>query len=117
MELPEALETYLVDTGQIHPLAKRQARLLSRHMADESLQHEAHVFLLLSLAALNKGAPRASKEFLLEPLHGITIEQYITEYKAEHAGIDPAWKNTIADPVYYSRIAGMLDSIVQSPSL
>jgi hypothetical protein len=54
MEFIEALETYLTDSRQIDALAKRQARLLCRSVAEAS-HDDAYAILLLNLSALAKG--------------------------------------------------------------
>jgi exodeoxyribonuclease V alpha subunit len=115
MELPEALETYLLETGQIYPLARRQARMLSRAVADERLQKEARILLLLNLAALGRGAPRAPETFLLKPLDKDVAEQYIAAYTMEHPGSNPAWKKIITDPATLTEARKILDDSIHTP--
>jgi exodeoxyribonuclease V alpha subunit len=115
MEPLEALETYLIETGQIHPLAKRQARLLCRSVADESLQQKAQIFLLLNCAALNLGAPRAPREFLLKPLREDSVKQHTEVYENEHPGISPGWKDIITDPDSIKTITSALDETLRDP--
>lgn len=117
MEFLEALETYLVETGQITALAKRQARLLCRSVAntDETIKTEARILLLLNLAALNRGAPRAPVAFLLRPLEKKTVETYASAYKTEHDGVAPEWEEEMADPAARGKASKIIDDCVQSP--
>jgi len=117
MELLEALETYLADTGQIHALARRQARLLCRTVADAELQKKARMLLLLNLAALARGAPRAPVAFLLRPLTRDVVEQHIIALAAEHPDMEIEWRTTVTDPKSSATIAALLDDVARSPLL
>jgi exodeoxyribonuclease V alpha subunit len=115
MELLEALETYLLETGQISALARRQARLLCRSVADERLQKEAQLLLLLNLTALAKGAPRAPEVFLLKPLDKDVVKQYIDVYTVEHPGSRPEWEAILSNAGTLKEARKILDASVQSP--
>ena len=115
MELLEALEAYLVETGQINPLAQRQARLLCGSVADETLQKEARIFLLLNLAALHAGAPRAPRDFLLAPLRPDVVQRYAEVYRNEHPGSTPSWEAVLTDPGPNKTVSSTLDEVLQSP--
>jgi exodeoxyribonuclease V alpha subunit len=115
MDLREALEAYLLETGQIHPLAGRQARLISRSVADKSLQEEARILLLLNLAALAKGAPRAPESFLLGPLDKEIADQYVTVFEMDHPGEKPVWEATLLGADTRKEAKRILDASVQSP--
>jgi exodeoxyribonuclease V alpha subunit len=115
MELLEALEAYLVETGQIHPLARRQARLLSGSVANETLQKEARIFLLLNLAALHAGAPRAPRDFLLAPVQPDVVQRHAEVYRNEHSDVGPAWETMLTDPGSNTTVSSNLDEILQSP--
>lgn len=97
MNIP-AIENYLFETGQISALAKRQACMLSNTIDDENLQKEAHLLLLLNLAALGRGAPRAPERFLLQPLENNIVQKYLDAYAVEYPDLDPEWKSEITDP-------------------
>ncbi len=116
MEFCETLETYLYETGRISALAKRQARLLCRSVADENLQTETRILLLLNLASLTKGAPRASKEFLLDPLRNEAVKQHITTYRAEKAGEEPSWSCVLIDPATMKHIGVILEKVILDPN-
>jgi exodeoxyribonuclease V alpha subunit len=115
MDLREALEAYLVETGQIHPLARRQARLISRSVTDKTLQEEARILLLLNLAALARGAPRAPESFLLRPLDMEVVEQYVTVFGMDHPGEKPVWEATLLGADARIEAKRILYASVQSP--
>jgi exodeoxyribonuclease V alpha subunit len=115
MELLESLEKYLVETAQIHPLAQRQARLLCRSVADKDLHTESQIFLLLNLAALNLGAPRAPRAFLLRPLAEEFVKRHTEVYEKEHPGSSPAWKEIITGTDARTTVAAAVDEALRNP--
>jgi exodeoxyribonuclease V alpha subunit len=115
MALCEYLEAYLSDTGQIYPLAKRQAQMLCGSVADVNLKIEARIILLLNLAALNRGAPRASKDFLLGPLKGEIVNRNIEAYRAENKSVNPDWSNKISNPESAVLFSELIDQITNDP--
>jgi exodeoxyribonuclease V alpha subunit len=115
MEFLEALEAYLFETGQVRALAKRQTRVLCRSVADERLHDEARALLLLNCAALERGAPRAPRDFLLRPLEKNTVRRHIKAFENEHPGTMPVWEKAIADPASTEKIASMLDKAINNP--
>jgi exodeoxyribonuclease V alpha subunit len=116
MDIPEAIETYLFETGQISALAKRQAHMFSRTLADESLQQEARLLLFLNLAALGRGAPRAPARFLLQPLEKNTSRQYLDSWLEDNPDPDPEWGPVITDPGTFKEAKKILDAAAASPT-
>ena len=115
MELVEALEAYLLDTKQIHPLARRQAILLSRSLENKDLESEARIVLLLNLAALHRGAPRPPKSFLLAMLEPSMLERYIQACVEDGDGSRPAWATTLMNPESIQRINTILENVIDAP--
>jgi exodeoxyribonuclease V alpha subunit len=107
-----ALEAYLLDTRQIPALALRQARVLSRGLADENRREELRIVLLLCLAALHKGAPRADVAFLLKPLEAASIDQHARAFQTR-----PEWVARIAEPAVIGEIATILEALIDKPEL
>lgn len=107
-----ALENYLLDTRQINRLAIRQARVLSRHVIHENRIEEMRIVLLLSLAALHKGAPRADSAFLMKPLDSAVVGQY-----AENVDPRPDWAGLLIDPATFSGIKTLLENLVRKPDI
>jgi exodeoxyribonuclease V alpha subunit len=84
------LETYLYDTRQIDQLARRQAQLICRAITDEERRTETLLIVLLALAALRRGAPRADREALLAPLTTATINTATARFRHDR-GFDAPW--------------------------
>lgn len=114
VEFVEALEEYLIDTGQLHPLAKRQAKTLCRFVADHSVQVEARVLLLLNLVALARGAPRAPRKFLLRPIESDVVAGFLESYKREHPDAMPSWEAPMADAAAIEAITAVLDAALRN---
>jgi hypothetical protein len=114
MTLLESLETYLLDSRQIDPLARRQAGLICRCINNQKLQEEAHLVLFLVLAALQKGTPRANREYLLEPLAPEIVSFYKDTYHATD-GAEPGW----SEPLAGSResVSELLSLLFDTPDL
>lgn len=110
MEYIEALETYFSDTRQIHPLARRQALVLSRSVADKSLEDEARVLLLINLLALSRGAPRSSRDFLLQPLKRETVMRHLEECAEE-----PGWKDVMLNERNLDYAGALLSRVMKDP--
>jgi exodeoxyribonuclease V alpha subunit len=115
MDFSEALETYLLETGQINALARRQARMLCKTVICESLQNEARILLLLNLAALNLGAPRAPGKFLIKPVRIDTVQFHISAYKEEHWGASPVWEEPLLSPDSEKTVSRILDELIKNP--
>jgi exodeoxyribonuclease V alpha subunit len=115
MEILEALETYLFETGQIHALAKRQARLLCESVKNKKLVDEARMALLLTLASLSRGAPRTPADFLLSPLAHDAVRPFIDAYVKEHADARPAWESIISGPALFKKAAEMVGALFENP--
>lgn len=116
MEIVDILEAYLVDSRQIHPLAKRQARLLSESVDDEKQREKAQIVLLLSLAALNSGATRASMEYLMKPLDVDVVKQYAEAVKEERPNDRPEWEKRLTNKKTADTVTKLLENAVTSPS-
>ncbi len=115
MELKDiinVLENYLLDTHQINRLAIRQARMLSRHVINETRVEEMRIVLLLCLAALHRGAPRAASAFLMKPLDPAIVSQH-----AENIDTRPDWAGLLIDPATFSRIKTLLENLVRKPDI
>lgn len=92
MELTAALEQYLLDTRQVDPLARRQARLLRESAGDR--EDEAGIILLLVLAALHRGSPRSGKGHLLSPLAHTTVSRNAEECRRTGVS-DAPWEQDL----------------------
>jgi exodeoxyribonuclease V alpha subunit len=101
--LVSSLESYLLDTRQIDALAVRQARVLSG-------SEELRVVMLLCLAALHKGAPRADAAFLMKPFTSDTIATILRDQDPA-----PAWATTLTDPAIISELATLLANCIDNP--
>ncbi len=117
MQLVETIEMYLFETGQIHALAKRQARMLSRYVHDVNLVESARLLLLLNLAALNKGAPRAPSDFLLKPCTPEMVEHYLEAFLAEHDGQRPLWEQPLLNCQCMQFLDTLVAGLVKNPHL
>ncbi len=117
MELVNAIEEYLVETGQIHPLAKRQARVLGASVADGALRDDARMLLLAALLALGRGAPRASGEFLLGPFARDVVNRYADVSAGEDLPGGHAWREAVADGGALDRLAALVDNVMRNPNL
>ena len=106
------LENYLLDTRQITMLAIRQARVLSRHVTHENRVEEMRIVLLLCLAALHKGVPRADCAFLMKPLDPATVGQH-----AKNLDTRPEWAGLLIDPAPFSGIKTLLENLVRKPDI
>ena len=106
------LESYLLDTRQINRLAIRQARILSRHVTHENRVEEMRIVLLLCLAALHKGVPRADTVFLMKPLDPAIVGQH-----AKNIDTRPDWAELLIDPATFSGIKTLLENLVQNPEI
>ena len=124
MALIDTLETYLLDTRQIHALAARQARVLARVLArlfsagipEKSREEEARIVLLLNLAALEKGAATADKDFLLQPLTGDAINRYLSILTNEQNSVPPDWAAAMQNPDTLALIGAFLDNLLRDPA-
>ncbi len=115
MELKDiinVLENYLLDTRQINRLAIRQARMLSRHVINENRVEEMRIVLLLCLAALHRGAPRAASAFLMKPLDPVIVGRH-----AENVDPRPDWAGLLIDPATFSGIKTLLENLVRTPDI
>jgi exodeoxyribonuclease V alpha subunit len=115
MEFLEALETYLTDSRQIDALAKRQARLLCRSVAEAS-HDDAYAILLLNLAALAKGSPRPDKSCLMKPLEEEVIHGHARQHEDANPGRIPLWKDLRADPANVAPVEKALDRLFKDPA-
>lgn len=132
MELAELvliLESYLVDTRQIDPLARRQAALLCSGIPDAQQRTEALVVLLLTLSALRKGSPRVTPEQMLTPVDTSVINGYASLYcsgaKKEAAWAPPltgastavtrAVDTVFSTPQRYAPVAGAVPATQSDP--
>jgi len=106
------LESHLLDTRQINRLAIRQARILSRHVIRENRVEEMRIVLLLCLAALHKGVPRADTVFLMKPFDPAIVGQH-----AKNIDAQPDWAELLIDPATFSGIKTLLENLVQNPDI
>lgn len=116
MDMVEAVESYLTDTGQIHPLAKRQASLLGKSVKEKNEQQNARLVLLLNLAALNKGAPRAPLSFLLKPFEKHIAGRYVELFIKEN-GDNPEWENVVLSFDLHGQLKKNLLGLIDDPTL
>jgi len=113
----ENLEIYLQATGLITPLAARQARVLSRSVKDAARADDARAVFLCVLAALEKGVPRAEKEYLLAPLSKTSIDGWLDILEKEQEQLS-AFSDQCATVVTNAaaRIGKILDALFMDPA-
>lgn len=111
-----ALEAYLVETRQLHPLAARQARVLAELCADTAVTAAARALLLFNLAALARGVPRATREYLLRPLAPEHRSRAVDAWREETGGAVPAWGAVLDDPATAGAIAAAIDAAFRDPA-
>jgi exodeoxyribonuclease V alpha subunit len=108
----DALETYLNATGQITSLAVRQARVLSRSVGDTGRADDARAVFLCALAALEKGVPRAEKEYLLAPLLEKNVKGWLGVLEKEQPRLSAPSAECAAAA---GRISKVLDTLFIDP--
>jgi exodeoxyribonuclease V alpha subunit len=116
----EYLEAYLLATGQITPLAARQARVLSRSVKDGARAEDARTVLLLALAALEKGVPRSEKEYLLGPLSVESVKRHgdaLEKEETHHSALSDECAAAMKDPDTCGKISAVGDALFSDPSL
>ena len=121
----EHLETYLLATGQITPLAARQARflarllarVLSRSVSDTGRAEDARFVFLLALAALEKGTPRADKKFLRAPLSRKSVDGCLDVLEKEETPLAVECAGAMKDPDTLEAIDAVLDALFRDPAL
>ncbi|MBN2189118.1 MAG: exodeoxyribonuclease V subunit alpha [Chitinispirillaceae bacterium] len=111
------LEAYLLATGQLSPLAARQARVLSRSVSDKTRADDARAVFLLALAALGKGVPRAGKEYLLAPISDDSVETVSDSLEREGTPLSRECLGAIKNPAAFRKILAVLDALFRDPSL
>lgn len=114
MSLVDNLQSYLVDTKQLDPLAARQARVLCRSIVHEEARERARVIVLLNLAALGKGSPRASRKSLLAPMQNPVIRLYADMYRSEH-GTDAPWTALGENQGWVDTLQSVVDGFFSNP--
>jgi hypothetical protein len=114
--LIDTLETYLLATRQIHALAARQARLFSASLPEKNRCEEARIVLLLNLAALEKGAATADKEFLLQPLAGDAVNRHKEIFSNEQNGVSPEWAAALQNADTLATVRALLDNLLSDPA-
>ncbi|KMQ51486.1 Exodeoxyribonuclease V alpha chain [Chitinispirillum alkaliphilum] len=117
LRLYEVVEKYLLCTGQIGAFQIRQARILSRSVKDKNLIADMRVILLLNLVSLNRGAPRATRDYLLAPFLKENLERSISLYSEENPDAELHWCSVAGDPDTLTYLDYLISTVYRDPSL